>query len=430
VVEVTADGEAWAAFPHALLGDPADAGAWLGFAGLAPVALHVDDYPVDPAVRGRRRGPVRPGRPRPRRPCGGRRARVRLRRGAADPGWRLGARRGRGVGPVTRRGPGLVLSRPHARRPRSPDPFAPEPRVARPRRLLPPPRHLGVDRGRGAVVRHLQPAHRPGPRGLPAGGRARRGPGHRARGGVGARAVRGAVRRRAAQAPGRAGPPAAGAPAVPPHRLLREEPPRGHRHPGGGRGARRGRARAAGDRRARPHGRHRSGRRPGGVAPAVARARELRGVRAAVPVAAVPGPRRVVRAVAAGVGRGRRPVRRPPGGRAARAPAGRPHQGPTRRPRAGARRVVGAQRARGRRPRCRAPAGARGAHRGRRGPHGVVPPRDGVVRGAGGAAAGALGLRPGQRLRHGGPPPSSTASTTGGPRCTATRSPTASRSPR
>ncbi len=52
VVEVTADGEAWAAFPHALVGDPADAGAWLGFAGLAPVALHVDDYPVDPLSEG------------------------------------------------------------------------------------------------------------------------------------------------------------------------------------------------------------------------------------------------------------------------------------------------------------------------------------------------------------------------------------------
>lgn len=52
VVEVTADGEAWAAFPHALVGDPGDADAWLGYAGLAPVALNVDDYPVDPLSEG------------------------------------------------------------------------------------------------------------------------------------------------------------------------------------------------------------------------------------------------------------------------------------------------------------------------------------------------------------------------------------------
>ncbi len=51
VVEVSADGEGWAAFPHALDGSTSwvdDPDVWRGFAGLTPVRLHAEDNPVDP----------------------------------------------------------------------------------------------------------------------------------------------------------------------------------------------------------------------------------------------------------------------------------------------------------------------------------------------------------------------------------------------
>ena len=53
VVEVSADCEAWVAFPHAYdAPDPtvyeADPTLWIGFAGLGPVLLHEEDNPVDP----------------------------------------------------------------------------------------------------------------------------------------------------------------------------------------------------------------------------------------------------------------------------------------------------------------------------------------------------------------------------------------------
>lgn len=53
VVEVSADGETWVAFPHDYTADdPAawhpDPALWSGFAGLTPVHLHEDEHPVDP----------------------------------------------------------------------------------------------------------------------------------------------------------------------------------------------------------------------------------------------------------------------------------------------------------------------------------------------------------------------------------------------
>lgn len=53
VVEVSADGERFVAFPHAYLADDpsawsGDAADWQGFAGLEPVLLHEEDNPVDP----------------------------------------------------------------------------------------------------------------------------------------------------------------------------------------------------------------------------------------------------------------------------------------------------------------------------------------------------------------------------------------------
>lgn len=53
IVEVSADGEAWVAFPHDYVAD--DEGVysprpehWVGFAGVTPVHLHADVNPVDP----------------------------------------------------------------------------------------------------------------------------------------------------------------------------------------------------------------------------------------------------------------------------------------------------------------------------------------------------------------------------------------------
>lgn len=53
IVEVTADGERWVAFPHDYLADDErawdpDPALWPGFAGLTPVHLHEEDHPVDP----------------------------------------------------------------------------------------------------------------------------------------------------------------------------------------------------------------------------------------------------------------------------------------------------------------------------------------------------------------------------------------------
>lgn len=53
VVEVSSDGERWVAFEHGSLGeDPSvyvpDPALWPGFAGRAPVHLHVEDHPVHP----------------------------------------------------------------------------------------------------------------------------------------------------------------------------------------------------------------------------------------------------------------------------------------------------------------------------------------------------------------------------------------------
>lgn len=52
VVEVSADCEAFVAFPHHREGDPAawdpDPATWPGFAGLGPVLLHEEEHPVDP----------------------------------------------------------------------------------------------------------------------------------------------------------------------------------------------------------------------------------------------------------------------------------------------------------------------------------------------------------------------------------------------
>ncbi len=53
IVEVSADGETWVAWPHAYLGEDPDAyspnpALWDGFAGKTPVLLHVEDNPTDP----------------------------------------------------------------------------------------------------------------------------------------------------------------------------------------------------------------------------------------------------------------------------------------------------------------------------------------------------------------------------------------------
>lgn len=53
VVEVSADGEAWIAFPHDYLAEDERAYSprsedWVGFAGVTPVFLHAEDDPVDP----------------------------------------------------------------------------------------------------------------------------------------------------------------------------------------------------------------------------------------------------------------------------------------------------------------------------------------------------------------------------------------------
>lgn len=53
VVEVSADGETWVAFPHDYVAEDERAYSpraedWIGFAGLTPVALHAEDNAVDP----------------------------------------------------------------------------------------------------------------------------------------------------------------------------------------------------------------------------------------------------------------------------------------------------------------------------------------------------------------------------------------------
>lgn len=53
IVEVTADGERWVAFPHDYTADDErawvpDPALWPGFAGRTPVYLHEDDAPMDP----------------------------------------------------------------------------------------------------------------------------------------------------------------------------------------------------------------------------------------------------------------------------------------------------------------------------------------------------------------------------------------------
>lgn len=53
VVELSADGETWVAYPHDYVAEDelawsADPDHWQGFAGLTPVALHVEDNPTDP----------------------------------------------------------------------------------------------------------------------------------------------------------------------------------------------------------------------------------------------------------------------------------------------------------------------------------------------------------------------------------------------
>lgn len=53
LVEVSADGETWVAFPHDYVADDERvysprAEDWIGFAGITPVALHAEDNPVDP----------------------------------------------------------------------------------------------------------------------------------------------------------------------------------------------------------------------------------------------------------------------------------------------------------------------------------------------------------------------------------------------
>lgn len=56
VVEVSADGERWATFPHDYVSDNESvysplADDWVGFAGVTPVLLHADTNPVDPFDR-------------------------------------------------------------------------------------------------------------------------------------------------------------------------------------------------------------------------------------------------------------------------------------------------------------------------------------------------------------------------------------------
>ncbi len=53
VVEVSADGDSWVAFPHDYVAEDetkykADPALWVGFAGRTPVLLHAEDNPVDP----------------------------------------------------------------------------------------------------------------------------------------------------------------------------------------------------------------------------------------------------------------------------------------------------------------------------------------------------------------------------------------------
>ncbi|MCB9549949.1 MAG: hypothetical protein H6706_29425 [Myxococcales bacterium] len=53
IVEVSADGEAWATFPHDYRGDDEtrydpDPALWVGFAGVTPVRFHAEDHRVDP----------------------------------------------------------------------------------------------------------------------------------------------------------------------------------------------------------------------------------------------------------------------------------------------------------------------------------------------------------------------------------------------
>lgn len=52
VVEVSPDGEGFAAFPHALDGDPTDPAAWRGFGGVTPVLRNDETNPVPPLSDG------------------------------------------------------------------------------------------------------------------------------------------------------------------------------------------------------------------------------------------------------------------------------------------------------------------------------------------------------------------------------------------